>query len=137
MSGKERGVFRLIWKHFFASIKPNFKRPKLVGEDYYGTKYYESQTRTDWLKKRTSRSFKPVNDFDQEMPAEWEAWLRHRRVEPPTSEEIERNYMIAMSKKEKAAEIEAKFGNAKSEKPQTLIDSNKKKKFPKYDEYKS
>ncbi|XP_078033085.1 NADH dehydrogenase [ubiquinone] 1 alpha subcomplex assembly factor 2 [Augochlora pura] len=138
MSGKERGVFQLIWKHFIASVKPSFSRNKLIGKDHYGTKYYESPTSVDWSKKRPSRYFIPAGktDFDQEMPAEWESWLRHRRKEPPTPEEIERNYQLAMSAKEKAAEIEAKFGSNGSKKPQMLPDSNENRPFPSYDEYK-
>ena len=26
--------------------------------------------------------------FDAEMPAEWESWLRHRRDDPPTDEQV-------------------------------------------------
>ncbi|KZC10508.1 hypothetical protein WN55_01945 [Dufourea novaeangliae] len=112
MSGKERGVMKLIWKHFVASLKPNFNRPKLIGTDYF-------------------------DDHEQEIPAEWESWLRYRRTEPPTIEEIETNYQIAKLKKENAAKIAAKFANSKSETPQLLNAKKGQQSFPTYEEYKN
>ncbi|XP_015432495.1 PREDICTED: mimitin, mitochondrial [Dufourea novaeangliae] len=139
MSGKERGVMKLIWKHFVASLKPNFNRPKLIGTDYFGTKYYEVQVTSTSVRKKPSRYFTPVNedDHEQEIPAEWESWLRYRRTEPPTIEEIETNYQIAKLKKENAAKIAAKFANSKSETPQLLNAKKGQQSFPTYEEYKN
>jgi len=36
---KERGVMKILWNSFVSSLKPRFARRKLIGEDYYGTKY--------------------------------------------------------------------------------------------------
>ncbi|KYQ49936.1 hypothetical protein ALC60_10957 [Trachymyrmex zeteki] len=103
---KERGVLKMIWNGFISSLKPRFASRKLIGEDYYGTKYYEEDIRNS-ARKRPPRYFVPVNkeDFQQELPAEWEAWLRYRRKEPPTREEIEANYQLAITKKENAAKL--------------------------------
>ncbi|XP_024875101.1 NADH dehydrogenase [ubiquinone] 1 alpha subcomplex assembly factor 2 [Temnothorax curvispinosus] len=103
---KERGVMKMLWNSFVSSLKPRFARRKLIGEDYYGTKYYEEEIRYS-ARKRPPRYFVPVNkeDFEQERPGEWEAWLRYRRKEPPTREEIETNYQLAMTKKENAARL--------------------------------
>lgn len=45
---------------------------------------------------RQKRWFVPLNEtrFDQEIPVEWEAWLRYRRSEPPMPEEIEANRIV-------------------------------------------
>ena len=32
--------------------------------------------------------------FDSEVPAEWESWLRHRRNEPPTEEQVKRHQLL-------------------------------------------
>lgn len=139
MSRKERGVMKLIWNCFINSMKPNFNRPKLIGEDRYGTKYYETAIASRSSRKKPTRYFEAVDkdNFEPEMPPEWESWLRYRRTEPPTPEELERNYQITMSKKEKAAEIAAKYGSANSEKSEIYIDKKERKPFPVYDEYKN
>ncbi|XP_076229119.1 NADH dehydrogenase [ubiquinone] 1 alpha subcomplex assembly factor 2 isoform X2 [Nomia melanderi] len=102
-----------------------------IGEDYYGTKYYESTS----ARRKNARYFIPVNkeDFEQEIPVEWESWLRYRRRDPPTEEEIKKNYDIAMMKKEKAAEIAVKFGTDKT--PEALPAGKGQESFPKYEEY--
>lgn len=138
MSGRERGLFRLIWKHFVASIKPVSRTTNLVGEDYYGTKYYEVPHKTDSF-KRPSRYFVPVNknDHEQEIPAEWEAWLRNRRKDPPTQKELEESYLLAMTKKQNAAKIEAKFSAARLEKSNLPTVKKGYESFPQYEEYKN
>lgn len=129
MSGKQRGIFRMIFRDFIKSITPTFTRRKLMGEDYFGTKYYEVPISSTSRHRRPSRYFVPINDFDQELPAEWESWLRHRRKEPPTPEEIEENYKLAVTKKRKAAEIEAAYKNG------ALAKKNEYNSFPVYEEY--
>lgn len=103
---RERGIFKMIWNNFISSLKPQFARRKLMGEDYYGTKYYEEDIRNS-RRSKAPRYFVPVNkdNFEQELPAEWESWLRYRRKDPPTPEEIEASYQLAMIKKENAAKL--------------------------------
>ncbi|XP_076164687.1 NADH dehydrogenase [ubiquinone] 1 alpha subcomplex assembly factor 2 [Ptiloglossa arizonensis] len=135
MSKKERGVIQLIWKNFVASFQRNTKQPKLIGEDYYGTKYYETQTTT---KSKPSRYFVPVDkiNFEQELPAEWESWLRHRRIDPPTKEELEQNYQIALTKKKNAAQIKATYSKTTSQISELPV-GKKVQSFPVYEEYKN
>lgn len=138
---KERGVFKLIWKNFISSLKPQYYRRKLVGEDYYGTKYYEEEIRNS-SRKRPPRYFVPVNkdDFEQEKPAEWESWLRYRRKDPPTREEIEANYKLALTKKQNAAKLVE--GSSKDETTKDLPASSASQpvtsgNFPIYEDYKN
>lgn len=140
---KERGVIRMIWNNFVSSLKPQFARRKLVGEDYYGTKYYEEDIRNS-RRSRAPRYFVPVNkdNFDQELPAEWESWLRYRRNDPPTSEEIETNYQLAMIKKENAAKlIEENYSKTEGSSKdlpiqQSVSEPTNPGNFPVYEEYK-
>ena len=46
--------------------------------------------------------------FDAGMPSEWEAWLRHRRDEPPTDEQVLNSLAYAEMKKMNAARLEEK-----------------------------
>lgn len=106
MARKERGVFQIIFKHFWASIKPAPK-PKLVGEDYNGTKYYEAMAKPDGPHRRPHRFFEPLEkeDHTQDIPAVWEAWLRHRRKEAPTVEEVNKNLQNMMNTKANAEKL--------------------------------
>lgn len=136
MPGKERHLLRTIFRNFIDSITPNIRKPKLVGEDYYGTKYYEMANARNTSRQKPARYFEPVNkdDFEQEMPAEWEAWLRFRRKDPPTVEEVEANYKLQMLKKEKAAQLEETYSATKKLDVPAKEDE---KSFPVYEEYKN
>ncbi|XP_046823792.1 NADH dehydrogenase [ubiquinone] 1 alpha subcomplex assembly factor 2 [Vespa crabro] len=139
MSGRQRGLFRMIFRDFLASIRPNISRPKLMGEDYFGTKYYEVPISSTSTKKKPARYFKAINnDFEQEIPAEWEAWLRYRRKEPPTFIEIETNYKMQIIKKMNAAKLEASNKElTTSKKTDIPVEKRGYESFPVYDEYNS
>ncbi|KOC59192.1 Mimitin, mitochondrial [Habropoda laboriosa] len=140
MPGKERSLFKMIFTSFINSLKPNiFRRPKLMGEDYYGTKYYEIPPSENVSRKYSARYFEPTNktDFEQQLPAEWEAWLRHRRKHPPTKEEIERNYEMQLIKKENAEKIKAKYLSDKLEDTKLLTQNTKETSFQTFEEYKN
>ncbi|KAK0161254.1 hypothetical protein PV327_009743 [Microctonus hyperodae] len=134
---KERGVIVQVWRTFVASFKPKRGQQKFVGEDYNGTKYYEDPG----APSKRGRMFTPVDteDFTQEMPAEWEAWLRYRRHEPPTNEEIKANYDLMMQKKSNAAQLEIEYAADRKEKygDETKILEGASKEFPTYDDYKN
>lgn len=40
------------------------------------------------------------------LPSEWDSWLRHRRADPPTEEEIARNTVAAEMRAIKGREFE-------------------------------
>lgn len=106
-----RSIFRTIIFHFFNSIKPKqiTKKGTQVGTDHYGTIYYEAPISEHTGKTRPSRYYattKERDDFEQEIPPEWMAWLRFRRKEPPTEEEVLRNYNAMLQVKANVAKLE-------------------------------
>ncbi|VVC95180.1 unnamed protein product [Leptidea sinapis] len=110
MPGEHRYVWRIAFKNFIDSLKPRPIQGNKIGKDYIGNKYYEIPADPSRGKRRTTRWYDPAKglDFQDKIPSEWEAWLRMRRTEPPTEEEISKNLAIAQMKKENAAKLEAK-----------------------------
>ncbi|XP_019864668.1 NADH dehydrogenase [ubiquinone] 1 alpha subcomplex assembly factor 2 [Aethina tumida] len=112
MAQQSRSIWAMIIRNFINSLKPRQIRGNQVGSDYFGNKYYEIPANPSIGKRKPSRWFEPPtkDDFMQEMPAEWEAWLRVRRNEPPTEEEVMKNYAIMQIKKKNAIEVDKKAG---------------------------
>ncbi|CAK9794701.1 hypothetical protein ANTPLA_LOCUS81 [Anthophora plagiata] len=139
MTAKGRGIFQMIWRDFVASMKLGSAKTKLIGEDYYGTKYYETSIRKGSAKRFPSRYFEPINkdDFEQEIPAEWEAWLRYRRKEAPTKEEIERNYQLQLIKKQNAKQLQELYSSSETEVRKSVAQLEPHSSFPTYEEYKN
>ncbi|XP_052861440.1 NADH dehydrogenase [ubiquinone] 1 alpha subcomplex assembly factor 2 [Anopheles cruzii] len=131
-----RNILRIVLDNFLKSFKPRQMKGNLVGEDYFGNKYYEIPPDPSVGRRKASRWFEPTakEAYDQEITAEWEAWLRGRRREPPTQEELLKNLAIMKMKERNAAELEAKYSKAKDtqalEQQKTGMGS-----FPQYDEY--
>lgn len=75
-----RPLIKIIFQNFINSFKPRKWRGTLVGEDYYGNKFYEIKP-DEGNTQRQQRWFEPPEkeNHEQEMAAEWEAWLRGRR----------------------------------------------------------
>ncbi|XP_065348879.1 NADH dehydrogenase [ubiquinone] 1 alpha subcomplex assembly factor 2-like isoform X2 [Cloeon dipterum] len=107
----QRSIIGTILKNFINSFKV-LQKPsgKLVSTDFLGNKYFEIPADPQGGKRRPSRWFDPAtkDDFQQEIPAEWEAWLRNRRAEPPTEDEIKASYALMLQKKKNAAALETK-----------------------------
>ncbi|XP_040195649.1 NADH dehydrogenase [ubiquinone] 1 alpha subcomplex assembly factor 2 isoform X2 [Rana temporaria] len=69
-----------------------------MGTDQYGNKYYYIPQQKSWTGRavRERRIVEPVQkdtykyEFGN-MPIEWEAWIRGKRKDPPTTQEILRN----------------------------------------------
>ncbi|CAK9794703.1 hypothetical protein ANTPLA_LOCUS81 [Anthophora plagiata] len=114
MTAKGRGIFQMIWRDFVASMKLGSAKTKLIGEDYYGTKYYETSIRK-----------------------EWEAWLRYRRKEAPTKEEIERNYQLQLIKKQNAKQLQELYSSSETEVRKSVAQLEPHSSFPTYEEYKN
>ncbi|CAG9858531.1 unnamed protein product [Phyllotreta striolata] len=112
MSQPTRSVWGAVLRNFINSFKPRQIRGNLIGKDYFGNKYFEIPPNPSIGKRKASRWFEPPvkDDFMQEMPAEWEAWLRGRRKEAPSDEEVNRNFALMESKKKNAIEVDAKGG---------------------------
>ncbi|ODM86922.1 Mimitin, mitochondrial, partial [Orchesella cincta] len=121
---KERDVFKMIWTNFRNFLRPRQIRGNLIGKDNFGNQYFEIPADPSIGKRKDARWFEPVvkDNFMQEMPAEWEAWLRGRRKEPPTVEEVLRNQAIADMKKVNAAELEKEYNpeGVTQKKPETV-----------------
>lgn len=73
----------MIWTNFKRSFAPLKREGNLIGRDYFGNKYFEKPARPEIGKRRPERWFEPSENmdenFDKELTAEWESWLRHRR----------------------------------------------------------
>lgn len=125
-----RGIIRIILRNFLNSFKPRQLQGTLIGTDYFGNKYYEIPANPSVKKKRASRWFLPPekDEFMQDMPAEWESWLRGRRRNPPTEDEVMKNLAIMQMKKKNAIEIDKQGGQMTP--METGFES-----FPKYSDY--
>lgn len=138
MAQQGRSILAMIFRNFIQSLKPRRFQGDLVGTDYFGNKYYEIPANPQIGKRKPSRWFEPKSklqeDFDQELPAEWEAWLRGRRKTPPEEEEVLKNLALMKQKKENAKEIAMRETSVKSE---NLLQKEIKgmESFPKYEEY--
>lgn len=102
-----RGILRMILKNFIDSFKPKQLRGTFKGSDYYGNKYYEISGSPSVGYGKPRRWFEPPikDDFMQEMPAEWEAWLRGRRGNAPTEAEIMKSLSLIQTKKINAMKV--------------------------------
>ncbi|CAK1602316.1 unnamed protein product [Parnassius mnemosyne] len=107
-NGEYRHVWRIVIRNLLNSLKPRQIQGNQMGRDYIGNIYYEIPADPSRGKRKPSRWYDPPKglDFQDPLPAEWESWLRMRRKEPPTEEEIAKNLAIAQMKKENAAKIE-------------------------------
>ncbi|CAM5113606.1 unnamed protein product [Eretmochelys imbricata] len=69
-----------------------------VGSDQFGNKYYKIPKHQTWAGQTIpeKRIIEAVNQEEYkyevgDLPTEWEAWIRKRRKDPPTMEEILKN----------------------------------------------
>ncbi|XP_046402294.1 NADH dehydrogenase [ubiquinone] 1 alpha subcomplex assembly factor 2 [Ischnura elegans] len=136
MSGS-RSIIGTIVKNFIQSFKPRQLKGNFAGKDYFGNKYYEIPADPQRGRRKPSRWFEPLDkeEYCQELPAEWEAWLRGRRDFAPTEEELQKNLELMRMKKQNALLIaqEQAAATDKLDKTETL--SRPTVPFPKYGEY--
>ncbi|XP_030380640.1 NADH dehydrogenase [ubiquinone] 1 alpha subcomplex assembly factor 2 [Scaptodrosophila lebanonensis] len=133
-----RDILGIIWKNFCKSLRPRQFRGNYIGEDYFGNKYFEIPANPAIGKRKASRWFEPADKdaFDNELTAEWEAWLRGRRVDPPTREELVKNLQIMDMKKRNAAELDAQYAKGKDDKAlPKQVEGESIGTYPKYKEY--
>ena len=116
MAGPTRSIWGRALRNFLDSFKPRSAKPELMGEDRLGNKYYEAKATSASYRTKPHRYYLPHSgeeDFMQELPAEWESWLRGRRKVPPTPEELAKNYEIMMLTKENAKRLDAEREGSK------------------------
>ncbi|KAL5962736.1 NADH dehydrogenase ubiquinone 1 alpha subcomplex assembly factor 2 [Taenia solium] len=118
-----------MWLGFWSRLRSSFNalevevEGRLVGTDAMGNRYFEVEPdRNSETPHRASRpkrffllpgqrsvedSWMHLNTELPRLPSEWDAWLRHRRADPPTEEEIEENTKAAQMRAIKGRESEA------------------------------
>ncbi|RUS86615.1 hypothetical protein EGW08_005631 [Elysia chlorotica] len=134
---------------FFTNLKNSFfvakQSNKYIGSDQFGNEYYEKIGDSDrnvraqrFIKERSGASSHDIPD----VPVEWDAWLRGRRKNPPTEEEIKQNYVKMMQKKMRAEQLENKYSGIKTDDvsgpnvlTETIVSNNPNAPFPRYEEY--
>ncbi|XP_008289583.1 NADH dehydrogenase [ubiquinone] 1 alpha subcomplex assembly factor 2 [Stegastes partitus] len=86
-----------------------------VGTDHLGNKYYFIPEQKTWTGRitRAKRIVVAANPAEDEytegsIPMEWDAWIRGRRKEPPSVEEVLKNMSRMEEIKLKAKELEEK-----------------------------
>ncbi|XP_029366689.1 NADH dehydrogenase [ubiquinone] 1 alpha subcomplex assembly factor 2 [Echeneis naucrates] len=86
-----------------------------VGTDHLGNKYYSIPEQKTWTGRlvRAKRMVVAANPTEYEytegsIPIEWDAWIRGRRKEPPSIEELLKNVSYREQIKLKAKEVEEK-----------------------------
>uniref|UniRef100_A0A3Q0QV50 NADH:ubiquinone oxidoreductase complex assembly factor 2 n=1 Tax=Amphilophus citrinellus TaxID=61819 RepID=A0A3Q0QV50_AMPCI len=86
-----------------------------VGADHLGNKYYFIPEQKTWTGRivRAKRIVEAANPKEYEymegsIPMEWDAWIRGRRKEPPSIEELLKNESSREQVKAKAREVEEK-----------------------------
>ncbi|KAE8749825.1 hypothetical protein FOCC_FOCC003293 [Frankliniella occidentalis] len=133
MARPPRRLLLQAFQSFLNSFKRHQTKPVLKGEDSLGNKYFESVPTAASNRTKPHRYYLPragEEDFHQELPAEWEAWLRGRRKVPPTPEEIAQNYQTMLQTKENARKLAAESKDSK------LLDNPSSPRgyesFPKY-----
>lgn len=116
MARPPRRIWYNAFRSFLESFKPRTATRELIGEDRHGNQYFEEKPTAASYRKKPHRYYLPASgeeDFDQALPAEWEAWLRGRRKLPPSPEELAKNYEIMLMKKENAKKLEAERQGSK------------------------
>ncbi|XP_051509826.1 NADH dehydrogenase [ubiquinone] 1 alpha subcomplex assembly factor 2 [Myxocyprinus asiaticus] len=86
-----------------------------VGTDHFGNKYYNVPEQKTWTGRviRPRRLMEAANPkafeyLEGSIPSEWDAWIRGRRKQPPTIEELQMNVRYREQIKVKAVEAEEK-----------------------------
>ncbi|XP_072537620.1 NADH dehydrogenase [ubiquinone] 1 alpha subcomplex assembly factor 2 [Salminus brasiliensis] len=84
-----------------------------VGTDPFGNKYYYIPEQKTWsgrvVRARRFVEAASPSEFqymEGNIPTEWDAWIRHRRKDPPTIEELLKNERYREQIKSKALEFE-------------------------------
>ncbi|XP_004458911.1 NADH dehydrogenase [ubiquinone] 1 alpha subcomplex assembly factor 2 isoform X1 [Dasypus novemcinctus] len=90
--GWSQSLLRRLWRALSKEVKQH------VGTDQFGNKYYYISEYKNWRGQtiREKRIVEAANIKDvgyeiQDIPTEWEAWIRRTRKTPPTMEEILKN----------------------------------------------
>lgn len=76
---------------------------KFIGSDHLGNKYYEHVRTTGKLQRSVENNL-PHEDYTSgQIPTEWDSWIRGRRDDPPTQEEVDKQLQYIYNIQRKAA----------------------------------
>lgn len=78
---------------FSQSKKSAQEKIAYVGKDHLGNKYYEKYRPSDWRVHRRYFEREKLNEDEyfsdlSRVPPAWDAWLRYRRQQPPSPDEV-------------------------------------------------
>ncbi|KAF2346374.1 NADH dehydrogenase [ubiquinone] 1 alpha subcomplex subunit 12 [Trinorchestia longiramus] len=135
-----RRVWLKVFQNLMKSLSPGYVRAssvgggKYIGDDYMGNKYFEKPADPERGRNIATRYFEVAdheNYCQENLPSEWDSWLRHRRRLPPTEEEVQRNLQIALMKKKNADALAMVRGQPVASEAPKYVGHN----FPVYNEY--
>lgn len=108
MSVSRPGVIGLIWKNIKKTLLAAKQAEQYIGKDDYGNRYYEKLADPEKELKRQRRVESTDPDLAKvpDVPVEWMTWLQGRRHSPPTTEEIQKNYVTLAKTLYRAQELE-------------------------------
>lgn len=125
---EQKRLVLTIWEAFKQSLKRPLRTAQFgdfKGKDYMDNKYYELPARPEVGRRKPSRWFESNNkDLMQEVPPEWESWLRNRRDDPPTEEEIIRNRAIHEMKKKNSGYQNSTFNSSNTKREERTEETN-------------
>lgn len=81
---------------------------RLVGTDLHGNEYYETIREGRKPKREMITKVKHMQYTPGMMPIEWESWIRGKRADPPTHEELLAQQKKIETIKERARQVEEK-----------------------------
>lgn len=81
---------------------------RLVGTDLYGNKYYETIREGKKPKREMISNVEHMLYTPDMMPIEWESWIRGKRNDPPTHDELLAQQKRIATIKERAKQLEEK-----------------------------
>lgn len=126
------GVFQKIFANLRSRVKHEGREAFEVGKDHLGNRFFESPAdpaRGIRLPKRWYVGASQ-DSWSNPLPPEWEAWLRYRRDNLPSEEELMRNIHEGEKRKLLAEEIEKRLKPGRAAIPDPLYE-----KYPSYKDY--
>uniref|UniRef100_A0A8C8S3T7 NADH:ubiquinone oxidoreductase complex assembly factor 2 n=1 Tax=Pelusios castaneus TaxID=367368 RepID=A0A8C8S3T7_9SAUR len=106
----------LAWR-FLRALRLRVLGPEKqhVGSDQFGNQYFRIPEHQSWagqnIRERRFAECVDQKEYNYEVgdiPTEWEAWLRKRRQDPPTMEELLKNEKYREEMKQKVIEASEK-----------------------------
>lgn len=138
MAARGQGIIARIISNIRSRMNEEQRTGFVIGKDYLGNHYFEQPADPSRGIRKPRRWYKTVDPeaWDKSMPPEWEAWLRYRRDDPPTEQEVIRNLSVSESRRTKADQIKERFASKKTditeEAGEKKIPETKYEKYPEY-----